>query len=129
VLSAPKVTDERMNIVCSSPLPMVQQPLVVQGLLTLLTLRHTTIGRTPLDGDHPKQRPLPDNTQHLLLRDSNPQSPQASGRRPTRGHLNRPSNGTYRGKSKHAEKNPSQCHFVGHKSHASWPGVASGPSQ
>jgi len=37
----------------------------------------------------PSQRPLPDNTQHsqekniLLPADSNPQSRQASGRRPT----------------------------------------------
>ena len=108
MLSAPKVTDERMNIDCYSSLPMAQQPLVVQGLLIVEASRSHS--DTPHSvgllwtGDHPKQIPLPDNTQHLPLRDSNPQSPQASGRRPTRGHLNRPSNGTYGGKSKLAGK-------------------------
>ena len=27
------------------------------------------------------------------------------------------------------KKNPSQCHFAEHKSHAAWPGIAPGPSQ
>jgi len=53
------------------------------------THRRTTVGRTPLD-EWSARRPLPDNTQHsqetnihAFARDSNPQSQQASGRRPT----------------------------------------------
>ena len=47
---------------------------------------HTTLGRSPLDKP---QRPLLDNTQHsqetdqFIRRDSNPQSQQVRGRRPT----------------------------------------------
>ena len=55
------------------------------------TQRHTTVGMTPLDkrSARRRERPLPDNTQHITGRhpcprwDSNPQSQQASGRRPT----------------------------------------------
>jgi hypothetical protein len=65
----------------------------------MITLRHTTVGRTPLDSDQPDAEIC--TWQHTTLtterhpchrRDSNPQSPQASGRRTTfwpRGHWDR----------------------------------------
>jgi hypothetical protein len=48
---------------------MAQQPLMGQGLLIIeasqsLSVRHTTVGRTPLDEWSARRRPLPDNTQH-----------------------------------------------------------------
>ena len=53
----------------------------------MITLRHTTLGSGRVL--RPTQRPLPDNTQHSQdthprpQQDSNAQSQQASGRRPT----------------------------------------------
>ena len=79
---------------------MVQGLLIVEASQLHPDTPHSV--RLLWTDDHPKQRPLRDNTQQLPLRYSNPQSPQASGSRPTRSHLNQPSNGTYRGKSKHA---------------------------
>jgi len=69
---------------------MVQQILMGQGLLIIeatITLRQTTLGRT---NDQPKaktstwQPTKVTRDRHLCLRrDSNPQSQQASSRRPT----------------------------------------------
>jgi len=74
---------------------MVQQPPVSQDLHIIEASWHT---RSRYDSSgrviSPKQTPLPDNTQHSKqikvcdpnphpLGDSNPQSQQASGRRPT----------------------------------------------
>jgi len=70
---------------------MSQQPLVGQGLFFTITLRHTTLGRAPLDewSAHCKEIFLTTRTtlttdRHpYRRRDSKPQSQQASGRRPT----------------------------------------------
>ena len=52
----------------------------------MITLRHTTLGRTPLDEWLAQPSDLPENTSNRQdmypQRDSNPQPQQASGRRP-----------------------------------------------
>jgi len=70
---------------------MAQQPLVESGPPHYrgftITLRHTTQRDFSGRVIGPAQRPVPDNTQQSLTSmprggDSNPQSQQASGRRP-----------------------------------------------
>jgi len=77
------------------PPPNAQQPLGGQGLLIikvsgLYSFRHNTLGGTPLDEWSARHRNLYLTTHNTLTRhssmprrDSNPQSQQASGRRPT----------------------------------------------
>ena len=66
---------------------MAQQALMCQGFLTITT-RHVTVGRTPLDEWSARRRDLNliTHNNHKKLprfwRGSNPQSHQASGRRP-----------------------------------------------
>ena len=69
---------------------MAQQPLVCQDLMIEASRSHPhTHCRTPLDERSARRRDLYLTTQHTrnrhhcLRRDSNPQSQQASGRRPT----------------------------------------------
>jgi len=70
---------------------MSQQPLVGQGLLFTITLRHTTLRRAPLDewSAYRRENYLTTGTTPTRdrypypRRDSNPQSQQASDRRHT----------------------------------------------
>jgi hypothetical protein len=68
--------------------PIGPRPPHYRGFM--ITLRHTTLGRMPLDEWSARHIPLPDNTKHSQQTDirvpgqySNPQSQQASWRRPT----------------------------------------------
>jgi hypothetical protein len=88
-MSYPSYNEELTGLVShGATIPPGQGPPPYRGFT--ITLRHTTLGRIPLDEWSARQRPLPDNTQQsqetdlrARARNSNPQCQQTCGRRPT----------------------------------------------